>query len=101
MTTIGTPQRPRVTRLLLLGSGELGKEVAIEAQTRPRCVPWSRRWCLLVGIWSLGIPTGSTFKMPSRTVPECDQVMRATKTAPISLSVRPRNVRLFSNLTLL
>jgi phosphoribosylglycinamide formyltransferase 2 len=32
MTTIGTPLSPGATRLLLLGSGELGKEVAIEAQ---------------------------------------------------------------------
>src|SRR5690606_27859785 len=32
MTSIGTPLTPRATRLLLLGSGELGKEVAIEAQ---------------------------------------------------------------------
>ena len=32
MVTIGTPLSPSVTRLLLLGSGELGKEVAIEAQ---------------------------------------------------------------------
>ncbi|MEO8225589.1 MAG: formate-dependent phosphoribosylglycinamide formyltransferase [Gammaproteobacteria bacterium] len=32
MTTIGTPLAPNATRLLLLGSGELGKEVAIEAQ---------------------------------------------------------------------
>jgi phosphoribosylglycinamide formyltransferase 2 len=32
LTTIGTPLSPGATRLLLLGSGELGKEVAIEAQ---------------------------------------------------------------------
>jgi len=32
MTTIGTPCKPSTTRLMLLGSGELGKEVAIEAQ---------------------------------------------------------------------
>lgn len=32
MTTIGTPGRPNATRLLLLGAGELGKEVALEAQ---------------------------------------------------------------------
>ncbi|MDE2070677.1 MAG: formate-dependent phosphoribosylglycinamide formyltransferase [Gammaproteobacteria bacterium] len=32
MTSIGTPLTPRATRLLLLGSGELGKEVTIEAQ---------------------------------------------------------------------
>lgn len=32
MTTIGTPLSPRATRLLMLGSGELGKEVVIEAQ---------------------------------------------------------------------
>jgi phosphoribosylglycinamide formyltransferase 2 len=32
MTTIGTPHTPSATRMLLLGSGELGKEVAIEAQ---------------------------------------------------------------------
>jgi phosphoribosylglycinamide formyltransferase 2 len=32
MTTIGTPLTDTATRLLLLGSGELGKEVAIEAQ---------------------------------------------------------------------
>ena len=32
MTTIGTPLSDSATRLLLLGSGELGKEVAIEAQ---------------------------------------------------------------------
>ncbi len=32
MITIGTPLSPGATRLLLLGSGELGKEVAIEAQ---------------------------------------------------------------------
>lgn len=32
MTCIGTPLSPGATRLLLLGSGELGKEVAIEAQ---------------------------------------------------------------------
>lgn len=30
--TIGTPLSPSATRLLLLGSGELGKEVAIESQ---------------------------------------------------------------------
>ncbi len=32
MVTIGTPQTRTATKLLLLGSGELGKEVAIEAQ---------------------------------------------------------------------
>ncbi|KRG69815.1 formate-dependent phosphoribosylglycinamide formyltransferase [Pseudoxanthomonas dokdonensis] len=32
MTTIGTPLSPYSTRVLLLGSGELGKEVAIELQ---------------------------------------------------------------------
>ena len=32
MTTLGTPNSPTATRMLLLGSGELGKEVAIEAQ---------------------------------------------------------------------
>lgn len=32
MTTIGTPLSDSATRLLLLGAGELGKEVAIEAQ---------------------------------------------------------------------
>lgn len=32
MATIGTPLTPSATRLMLLGSGELGKEVAIEAQ---------------------------------------------------------------------
>ena len=32
MVSIGTPFTPTATRLLLLGSGELGKEVAIEAQ---------------------------------------------------------------------
>jgi phosphoribosylglycinamide formyltransferase 2 len=32
MTTIGTPLAPSATRLMLLGSGELGKEVLIEAQ---------------------------------------------------------------------
>ncbi|MGA1462173.1 MAG: formate-dependent phosphoribosylglycinamide formyltransferase [Steroidobacteraceae bacterium] len=32
MTTLGTPLTPHATRLMLLGSGELGKEVAIEAQ---------------------------------------------------------------------
>ena len=32
MTTIGTPLSPSGTRMLLLGGGELGKEVAIEAQ---------------------------------------------------------------------
>lgn len=32
MVTIGTPLTQAATRLLLLGSGELGKEVAIEAQ---------------------------------------------------------------------
>jgi len=32
MTTIGTPLCATATRLMLLGSGELGKEVAIEAQ---------------------------------------------------------------------
>jgi phosphoribosylglycinamide formyltransferase 2 len=31
-TRIGTPGSPTATRLMLLGSGELGKEVAIEAQ---------------------------------------------------------------------
>ncbi|WP_084128591.1 formate-dependent phosphoribosylglycinamide formyltransferase [Demequina sp. NBRC 110055] len=30
MTTLGTPLTPHATRVLLLGSGELGKEVAIE-----------------------------------------------------------------------
>jgi phosphoribosylglycinamide formyltransferase 2 len=32
MTTLGTPLSANATRLLLLGSGELGKEVVIEAQ---------------------------------------------------------------------
>lgn len=32
MSIIGTPYSPSATKLLLLGSGELGKEVAIEAQ---------------------------------------------------------------------
>ena len=32
MTLLGTPLSPSATRLLLLGAGELGKEVAIEAQ---------------------------------------------------------------------
>lgn len=32
MTTLGTALRPSATRMLLLGAGELGKEVAIEAQ---------------------------------------------------------------------
>lgn len=32
MTTLGTPLTKSATKLLLLGSGELGKEVAIEAQ---------------------------------------------------------------------
>lgn len=32
MTAFGSPLGPRAIRLLLLGSGELGKEVAIEAQ---------------------------------------------------------------------
>jgi phosphoribosylglycinamide formyltransferase 2 len=32
MTSIGTPLAPHATRVLLLGSGELGKEVAIELQ---------------------------------------------------------------------
>jgi len=32
MTFLGTPLSPSATRLLLLGAGELGKEVAIEAQ---------------------------------------------------------------------
>ena len=30
MTTIGTPLAPHATRVMFLGSGELGKEVAIE-----------------------------------------------------------------------
>ncbi|RYZ74802.1 MAG: formate-dependent phosphoribosylglycinamide formyltransferase [Lysobacteraceae bacterium] len=32
MTTLGTPLAPHATRVLLLGSGELGKEVALELQ---------------------------------------------------------------------
>ncbi len=32
MTTLGTPHSPSATRVMLLGSGELGKEVAIELQ---------------------------------------------------------------------
>lgn len=32
MATIGTPNSPTATKFLLLGSGELGKEIAIEAQ---------------------------------------------------------------------
>ena len=32
MTTIGTPLTDRATRMMLLGSGELGKEVVIEGQ---------------------------------------------------------------------
>ncbi len=32
MTTIGTPLTDQATRMMLLGSGELGKEVVIEAQ---------------------------------------------------------------------
>jgi len=32
MTRIGTPYKPNATRALLLGSGELGKEVALELQ---------------------------------------------------------------------
>ncbi len=32
MTTLGTALRPAATRVMLLGSGELGKEVALECQ---------------------------------------------------------------------
>ncbi len=32
MTTIGTPFSPTATKVLMLGSGELGKEVVIELQ---------------------------------------------------------------------
>jgi phosphoribosylglycinamide formyltransferase 2 len=32
MTTIGTPLSPNATRVMLLGSGELGKEVIIALQ---------------------------------------------------------------------
>lgn len=32
MTTIGTPLRPHATKVMMLGSGELGKEVVIELQ---------------------------------------------------------------------
>ena len=32
MPTLGTPLSPSATRLLMLGAGELGKEVVIEAQ---------------------------------------------------------------------
>ena len=32
MSTLGTALRPAATRVMLLGSGELGKEVAIECQ---------------------------------------------------------------------
>ncbi|HBT30684.1 MAG TPA: phosphoribosylglycinamide formyltransferase 2, partial [Erwinia persicina] len=32
MTTLGTALRPEATRVMLLGSGELGKEVALECQ---------------------------------------------------------------------
>jgi phosphoribosylglycinamide formyltransferase 2 len=32
MTSIGTPLSPNATRVLMLGSGELGKEVVIELQ---------------------------------------------------------------------
>ena len=32
MTTIGTPLAPSANRVMLLGSGELGKEVVIELQ---------------------------------------------------------------------
>ncbi len=32
MTTLGTALRPGATRVMLLGSGELGKEVALECQ---------------------------------------------------------------------
>jgi len=32
MTQLGTPLSPSATRVLLLGSGELGKEVVIELQ---------------------------------------------------------------------
>lgn len=32
MTVLGTALRPAATRVMLLGSGELGKEVAIECQ---------------------------------------------------------------------
>ncbi|STV88085.1 phosphoribosylglycinamide formyltransferase [Klebsiella michiganensis] len=32
MTVLGTALRPAATKVMLLGSGELGKEVAIECQ---------------------------------------------------------------------
>lgn len=32
MTTIGTPLTPKATKVMMLGSGELGKEVVIELQ---------------------------------------------------------------------
>ena len=32
MTTLGTPLRPSATKVMMLGSGELGKEVVIELQ---------------------------------------------------------------------
>ncbi len=36
MTLLGTALRPAATRVMLLGAGELGKEVAIECQRRDR-----------------------------------------------------------------
>lgn len=41
MTLLGTALRPAATRMMLLGSGELGKEVAIECQRLVwKSLPW-------------------------------------------------------------
>jgi phosphoribosylaminoimidazole carboxylase (NCAIR synthetase) len=41
MTLLGTALRPAATRVMLLGSGELGKEVAIECQRLGvKSLPW-------------------------------------------------------------
>ena len=48
MTTLGTPNAPGATRVLLLGSGELGKEVSIELM---------RLGCEAVSYTHLTLPT--------------------------------------------
>ncbi len=42
MTVLGSPGFASATRLMLLGSGELGKEVAIEAQRASSSPPNAR-----------------------------------------------------------
>lgn len=90
MTTIGTPGAPGATRLMLLGAGELGKEVAIEAQRlgleviavdrydRAPAMQVAHRSHVLDMLDGKALAALITHEQPALVVPEIEAIATAT-----------------------